>query len=367
MDQLPRFRCAVVSVVKHAYVAQGMAAHPRFELAVVTDNANVPPWTHERNAEFAHAWGIPYIPDLEQAFQACPVQVAIISSEAERHCELSIRAASAGKHIVQDKPLGTRRNEVDRLVAALERYRVKFLMWNRNLLPAVLNARDLLQAGTIGRIQAIHTDFYFAKDAGPPRGTRSPGYPPMDWYSYQIAAHGDGSDGAVGREPLGELANEAIYPLGYIHLLTGTPVRRVFARSAPFFHQVYADNQVEDLASVTLDMEGGMIGTVAIGRIGAASHPSGGEMRIHLVGESGALVINESRPEVGLYYRNQPPREPRHRRVAGELEFLLADNFAQALDTDGETVLGIHTARAIFATVEAALESSRTGQPVNVR
>ena len=31
------FRCAVLRVVKHAYVPRGVAAHPRFELAVVAD------------------------------------------------------------------------------------------------------------------------------------------------------------------------------------------------------------------------------------------------------------------------------------------------------------------------------------------
>ncbi len=70
------------------------------------------------------------------------------------------------------------------------------------------------------------------------------------------------------------MTNESIYPLGYLQMLTGARVRRVFARSASCFHQVHADNGVEDLATVTLEMEGGIIGTLAIGRIGAASHPA---------------------------------------------------------------------------------------------
>ena len=30
-----KFRCAVLSVVKHDYVSRGVASHPRFELVVV--------------------------------------------------------------------------------------------------------------------------------------------------------------------------------------------------------------------------------------------------------------------------------------------------------------------------------------------
>jgi predicted dehydrogenase len=268
---------------------------------------------------------------------------------------------------VQDKPLSTRRSECDRLLAAIEQSRVKFLMWNRNFMPAVLHAREQVAAGAIGRPYAIHADFYFAKDAGPPKGSRQPGYPPLDWQAHQIAAHIDGSDGGLGREPLGELAIEGIYPLGYLRMLTGAEVRRVFARSTAHFHQLHADNGVEDLASVTLEMEGGLLGTLAIGRIGLASHPSGGDIKLHVLGDQGALVIAESRPEVGVYYRQQPAKEPRQRRVAGENDFLLAENFAAAIDHDGPTIMDVHASRAIFATVEAALESCRSGQPVDVR
>jgi predicted dehydrogenase len=343
-----------------------MASHPRFELVVVADDPRVPDWAHERNQQLADAWQIPYVRDVERALRDFDVQVAIVSSEAERHCELSVRAARAGKHIVQDKPLSTRRSEVDRLVEAVEQSRVKFLLWNRNFLPAVLHARELLAADTIGQVQAIHADFYFAKDAGPPRGSRQTGYPPLDWQAHQIAAHIDGSDGALGSVPLGELANEAIYPLGYIRFLTGATVQRVFARSAPFFHQVYHDNGVEDLATVTLEMTGGLVGSLALGRIGAASHPSGGEMKLHILGSTGALVVSEARPEAGVYYRNQPPKEARQRRTASDNDFLLAENFARAIDSDGETILDIRGARAIFATVEAAQESCRSGQPADV-
>ncbi len=362
-----KYRCAVLSAVKHDYVARGMASHPRCELTVVADDPQVPNWAHERNQQFADAFSIPYVRDVDRALAEFDVQVAIISPEAERHCGLSIRAARAGKHIVQDKPFATRREDAGALVAAVEQAGVKFLMWNRNCFPAVLHAGELIAAGAIGTPSAIHADFYFAKDAGPPKGSRQPGDPPVNWESHQIAAHIDGADGGLGREPMGELAVEGIYPLGYIHMLTGAAVRRVFARSTAFFHQAHADNGVEDLASVTLEMDGGLLGSIAIGRIGLASHPSGGEIKLHVLGTDGALVVSEARPEVGIYYKNQPPKEARQRRVANENDFLLADDFVRALDENRDTILGIHASHAIFATVEAALESCRTGQPVEVR
>jgi predicted dehydrogenase len=357
----------MLSVVKHDYVARGLLSHPRFALAVVADDAPVPNWAHERNQQFADEFGVPYVRDVERALRDHDVQVAVVSSEAERHCDLSVRAALAGKHVVQDKPLSTRRAEGERLVAAVERAGVRFLMWNRNFMPAVLHAREQVESGAVGRLVAVHVDFYFAKDAGPPRGSRRPGYPPLDWQAHQVAAHVDGSDGGLSREALGELAIEGIDPLGYVRMLTGAAVRRVFARSTAHFHQLYADNAVEDLASVTLEMDGGVVGSLTVGRIGAASHPSGGEIKLRVLGTSGALVVNEAAPQVGVYYRDQPAKEARQRRVAVDNDFLLADDLARAIDTGGETILGARAGLAIFATVEAALLSCRTGEVVEVQ
>src|SRR4051812_48199628 len=143
------FRCAVLSAVKHDYVARGVASHPRFKLAVVADDPQVPQWAHERNQQLADAFQIPYVCDVEKALREFNVQVAVVSPEAERHCDLSIRAVKAGKHVIQDKPLAVSRSEADALVAAIEESGVRFLMWNRNFIPAVLNARDQIQAGMI--------------------------------------------------------------------------------------------------------------------------------------------------------------------------------------------------------------------------
>ena len=85
------FRCAVLSAVKHDYVARGVATHPRFELVVVADDPDVPAWAHERNQQFADAHRIPYIRDVDRALRDFGIDVAIVSSEAERHCGLWCR------------------------------------------------------------------------------------------------------------------------------------------------------------------------------------------------------------------------------------------------------------------------------------
>jgi predicted dehydrogenase len=207
----------------------------RLRAVVVADDPDQPHWVHQRNAQFAQEFGIPYVRDVEQALADYGCQIAVVSPEAERHCDLSIRAVRAGLHVVQDKPMSTRLSECDRLVAAVEQNNVKFMMWNRNFLPALNKARDAIQGGAIGKPYAFHVDFHFAKDAGPPKGSRRAGDPPLGWLDALIAAHVDGSDGGVGREPMGELKVEGIYPLAYLRMLAGAEVRRVFARTASHY------------------------------------------------------------------------------------------------------------------------------------
>ena len=58
MSRPDPIRVLVLSVVKHDYVARGVASHPRFELVVVTDDADQPDWVHERNQAFADEFGL---------------------------------------------------------------------------------------------------------------------------------------------------------------------------------------------------------------------------------------------------------------------------------------------------------------------
>jgi predicted dehydrogenase len=367
MSQPDPIRVLVLSVVKHDYIARGVASHPRFKLTVVADDADQPNWVHERNEKFAREYGIPYVPDIARAIAEHNVDVAIVSSEAERHCDLSVRAAEAGLHVIQDKPMSNSLSECDRVVEAVERNNVKFLMWNRNCLPALIQAKQVIQRGDIGEPYAIHCDFYFAKDAGPPKGSRGPNDLPLDWLESLKAAHVTGADGGVGHDPMGELSIEGCYPLAYIAMLCNADVRRVFARTTAHFHQLYVDNDVEDLASVTLEFAGQLVGSLAVGRIGNASHPDLGEIKLHVLGAKGGLVISEARPEVSIYYRDQPATEFKSQRLlAADNDFLLADDFARAIDTGGQTILDARTSRQITAIVTAAIQSGRSGKPVDI-
>ena len=360
------YRVLVLSVIKHAYLPDAVAAHPRFVLVAVADDALRPEWTHERNQNYADLHGIPYCRDVEQGLKNFDCDIAVISSEAERHCDLAMRAVKAGLHIIVDKPLSPDVQECESLSELMKQSGMKGLVWNRNFLPALIEARLALREGAIGDLVAVHCDFYFSKDAGPPKETETMGSPPIDWLDRQLEAHADGSDGGVGTQPMGELQIEGIYPLAYIYSLCSSPFERVTASTATHFHQANVDNQVDDLAALSFVLENGVIGSLAIGRIGAASHPDIGEIKLHLIGTKGALVVSEARPEVGLYYKDQPKNEFKNIRIDNDNDFLLMDAFADALDCGTELPLDIETACNIARIIDAAQISANEGREVKI-
>ena len=166
MSAADRLRVVVFSGCGHGVIAQTLAVHPRFEVVAVADDDNLPDQQHRRNESMARSLGVPYCRDVAATVRQFRPQVACVSPEIERAADLSVRAAAAGLHIIQDKPMASSVAECDRIVAAVERADVQYALWNRNTFPAIEHTRRLLAAGAIGEPTAIHVDFYFAKDAG---------------------------------------------------------------------------------------------------------------------------------------------------------------------------------------------------------
>ena len=84
------YRALVLSVVKHDYLPNAVAAHPRFQLVAVADDADRPQWTHDRNQIFADQHNIPYHRDVETALAREPPRRAPIAQRAI--CSITGRA-----------------------------------------------------------------------------------------------------------------------------------------------------------------------------------------------------------------------------------------------------------------------------------
>jgi len=114
----------------------------------------------------AEKWGIPEVYgdyDYQSMYQSPNVDVVHITSPNKVHVEQSLAALKAGKHVVCEKPLGMNTRETARLLRATRRSdRVFAVNYMCRFFPAVLQMRQLVRSGALGRV--IHVQGHFFQD-----------------------------------------------------------------------------------------------------------------------------------------------------------------------------------------------------------
>jgi myo-inositol 2-dehydrogenase/D-chiro-inositol 1-dehydrogenase len=101
---------------------------------------------------FAKKHGIPnHFIDYRKLLKMDEVDMVILGVPNDIHCQVTVDAAAAGKHIVLEKPMCLNLAEADRMIAACERAKVK-LMYAEELCfaPKYVRLKQLLDSGALG-------------------------------------------------------------------------------------------------------------------------------------------------------------------------------------------------------------------------
>jgi predicted dehydrogenase len=242
--------------------------------------------------------GIGYWPDLETALARDDIHLVSVCAEPERRARIVARCAQAGKHVYIDKPFTPSLEAADRAVAALERAGVRSQMFSFNHQPWARRAKEVLAAGELGDLVAIHADNLFAKG---PAGSALLGAPRRAIYPPIISNFVDAK---------AELYAMGIYSLGLVCWLAGRAVESVYCNTANYFFSAHQQHNVEDFGFLSLTLEGGMTATVTGGRVGWSSHPSEGTNQLVLFGSRGSLLIDAYGPRLEIYGADAPWTPP---------------------------------------------------------
>jgi predicted dehydrogenase len=134
-----------------------LRASARNELAAVASRDAA------RARAYADEWGIPHSHGSYEALLADPgVDVVYISLPNHLHAEWAIRAAEAGKHVLCEKPLALRVDEVDAMTAAAESAGVlvaEGFMYRHH--PRTMEVKALIDDGAIGELHFVRGAFTF--------------------------------------------------------------------------------------------------------------------------------------------------------------------------------------------------------------
>ena len=102
---------------------------------------------------FAQRHGIAkYFSDYRELLALPEVDMVVVGVPNDLHCSIALDAASAGKHVVMEKPLCLNLAEADRMIEACRRANVK-LMYAEELCfaPKYVRLKALLDEGALGR------------------------------------------------------------------------------------------------------------------------------------------------------------------------------------------------------------------------
>jgi predicted dehydrogenase len=139
-------------------VIPGAHASPKVDLVGVASR------DQDRADAYAREWQIPRAYGSYDALLADPeIEAVYISLPNTLHCEWSIRAVEAGKHVLCEKPLSRRAHEVEAAFDAAERagrLLSEAFMYRHN--PQTKRLQELVAGGAIGELRLIRSVFSYA-------------------------------------------------------------------------------------------------------------------------------------------------------------------------------------------------------------
>jgi 1,5-anhydro-D-fructose reductase (1,5-anhydro-D-mannitol-forming) len=136
------------STIGSEYVVPAIAANPDSAPVALLSRSE------ERGRAYAEANGIPVTYTAVDAFLADPaIDVVYVGTTNERHAELTMAAAEAGKHVLCEKPLAMTLEEAIAMRDACQSAKV-VLGTNHHIRNAgtVRAVRDLIRKGAVGRV-----------------------------------------------------------------------------------------------------------------------------------------------------------------------------------------------------------------------
>jgi predicted dehydrogenase len=105
--------------------------------------------------------------DLMRVLDATHPDVVFNCTVPEAHAEVTLAALAHGCHVLGEKPLADSMENARRMIAAAEQAdRIFAVIQNRRYTPHIRRLRRFLEAGTLGDLTTVNSDFYIGAHFG---------------------------------------------------------------------------------------------------------------------------------------------------------------------------------------------------------
>ena len=109
--------------------------------------------TPEKGAKKAEQFGCKQYSSVKAMLDDPKIHVVFVLTNMETHCDYTIQAANAGKHILVEKPAASNREELERMQSAVSKANVQCMpVHNYIYEPGVMRAKQMIDTGKLGQI-----------------------------------------------------------------------------------------------------------------------------------------------------------------------------------------------------------------------
>ena len=238
-----------------------------------------------------------YYTDWRRMLENDAIQVFDNGGPNNAHAEPSIAAAQAGKHVFCEKPLARTAEEAKSMLDAVEKAGVKHqVAFNYRFVPAVVQARKLIESGKLGRI--YHWRAVYLQEWG-----MDPKMPTSWRFQKDIA--GSGALGDLGAH----IIDLARFLVGEPTKVMGLTQNWLSQRPSGDDPNKMVPSDVDDGFVATVEFDNGALGTFEASRFcqGRKNYNS-----FEINGEHGSIVFNLERlNELNVFWAGEDPKETR--------------------------------------------------------
>jgi predicted dehydrogenase len=312
--------------------------------------------TPDRVQAAAQRQGIPQaFGDYRELLRSPEVDVVHITAPNRFHCEMSLAALKAGKHVICEKPLAMNTRETARILKVARATKAVFAVnYNVRFYPAVLSLRKMVADGELGEIIHVNgsymqdwlfkdTDYNWRllpKEGGKLRAVADIGTHWMDTVSFILGAK----------------IYSVFADLSIFHKNRRRPLGEVLTFSKADTAMKYASYKVEteDFASVLLQFANGTRGNLGVSQVAAGRKNC---IRIELYGSKKSAWWCSEEPEMLRFGHREGTNE-----VAVRATPAFGDGAAGFMDYPPGHVEGFpDTFKMLFRNIYSTIAAGGTG------
>ena len=326
--------------------AKAIQATPGCEVAGITDlNAEL---AGKRAGEFDCKAFATY----DQMLADRGIDVINVLLPNHLHCQPTLQAAAAGKHVLVEKPPAMKLSELDQMISACSQAGVKLgVVLNVRCRKAIQAIRTAIGQGRFGRLLAgdAHMKWWRGNDY----------YGMAAWRSSQRAGSG-------------VTVAQAFHYLDLLQYLMGRPA----SVQAKMNNIAHPGVKLEDTTRAFIEYQSGAVGVVSAS---TALWP-GTDIRIEINGENGTAIMTGERLSTWKF-RDERPEDEQLRQLGssakatgagGAADFDFAEHqtviagMARAVRENVDPLITAPSARVTVEMMLALYQSAKTGQAVRL-